>query len=88
MHFKFVLFFLFDCAKIFDLIYFFILIKKKKNRLNISATYFHACHCPVALYIHSLPFFLINTDTCKTLGVRGLGVNWGAAQNTVYSAAG
>lgn len=87
MHFKFV-FFLFDCAKIFDLIYFFILIKKK-NRLNISATYFHACHCPVALCIcTAFYFFLINTDTCKTLGVRGLGVNWGAAQNTVYSAAG
>lgn len=40
-----------------------------------------------SVYMHSLLFFLINTDTCKTLGVRGLGVNWGAAQNTVYSAA-
>lgn len=41
-----------------------------------------------SVYMHSLLFFLINTDTCKMLGVRGLGVNWGAAQNTVYSAAG
>lgn len=86
MHFKFV-FFLFDCAKIFDLIYFFILIKKKKIKY---ISYILPC-MPLSggsVYMHSLLFFLINTDTCKTLGVRGLGVNWGAAQNTVYSAAG
>lgn len=48
----------------------------------------HATVLWLCVYTQPSVFFKINTDTCKTLGVRGLGMNWGAAQNTVYSAAG